>query len=80
MNEISIFIWTDDLTQLTDILRRESFYEINGAGRTNKGKAIPEIVKTYTTGRPSIPDYVKRTIVPDWRLICGQTKSEVYVN
>jgi len=55
MKEISIFILTDDLAQVTEILRKHNvggitFYEINGAGRT-KRDAIPEIVNFYMTGK-----------------------------
>src|ERR671918_1716927 len=73
MKEISIFIPTDDLTQVTEILRKHNvggitFYEINGAGRT-KRDAVPEMVRAYMTGRTNTPDYAKRTkvetIVPD---------------
>lgn len=73
MKEISIFIPTDDLAQVTEILMEHNvggmtFYEINGAGRT-KREALPEIVQSYITGRTTSPDYVKRikveTIVSD---------------
>ena len=73
MKEISVSIRTDDLIQVTDILRKDnaggiSFYEINGAGRT-KRDAVPEIVQSYMTGRTITPDYAKRvkveTIVSD---------------
>ena len=73
MKEISIFIRTEDLAQVTEILKKHnvggiSFYDINGAGRT-KRNAIPEMVRSYMTGRIVTPDYVKRTkvetIVPD---------------
>lgn len=73
MKEISIFIPTHDLVQVTEILRKHdvggiTFYEINGAGRT-KRDAIPEIVNAYVTGKTITPDYVKRikveTIVSD---------------
>ena len=88
MKEISVFIRTDDLTQVTEILRKHYaggiiFYEINGAGR-DKRDAIREIVEAYTTGRSIITDYEKRTkdetIVPDWRFIRRQTKLEVFAN
>jgi nitrogen regulatory protein PII len=88
MKEISVFIRTDDLTKVTEILRKHnaggiSFYEINGAGR-GKRDAIQEIVEAYTTGRSIITDYEKRTkdetIVPDWRFIRRQTKLEVFAN
>ena len=67
MKEISLFIIRDDLERVTDILRKHNvggitFYEINGAGRT-KRDAIPEMVRSYMTGRTITPDYVKRTKV-----------------
>ncbi len=67
MKEISIFIRTDDLEQVSEILRKHkvggiSFYEINGAG-SMKREAIPEIVHFYMTGKKITPDYVKRTKV-----------------
>ncbi len=73
MKEISIVIRTDDLEQVTEILRKHdvggiTFYEINGAGRM-KRDAIPEIVHFYMTGKKITPDYVRRTkvetVVPD---------------
>jgi nitrogen regulatory protein PII len=73
MKQIDIFIRTDDLKQVTDILQKSgvggvTFYEINGAGRM-KREAIPEIVHSYMTGRAITPEYVKRTkveaVVPD---------------
>jgi nitrogen regulatory protein P-II 1 len=67
MKEISILIRTDDLEQVTEILRKHdvggiSFYDIKGAGRM-KRDAIPEMVRSYMTGRTITPDYVKRTKV-----------------
>ena len=67
MKEISIFIRTEDLAQVTEILKKHnvggiSFYDINGAGRA-KRHAIPEMVRSYMTGRTITPDYVKRTKV-----------------
>src|ERR671922_2695124 len=67
MKEISIFVPTDDLERLTEILKKHNvggmtFYEINGAGRT-KRDAVPEIVRSYMTGRKITPDYAKRTKV-----------------
>jgi nitrogen regulatory protein PII len=87
MKEIFVFIRTDDLTQVTEILRKHNAggisYEINGAGR-DKLDAIREIVEAYTTGRSIITDYEKRTkdetIGPDWRFIRLQTKLEVFAN
>jgi nitrogen regulatory protein P-II 1 len=67
MKEISILIRTDDLEQVTEILRKHdvggiTFYGITGAGRM-KRDAIPEMVRSYMTGRTITPDYVKRTKV-----------------
>jgi nitrogen regulatory protein P-II 1 len=67
MKEISIFIPKDDLAQVTEILRKHNvggitFYEINGAGRT-KRDAVPEMVRSYMTGRTVTPDYARRTKV-----------------
>ena len=67
MKEISILIRTDDLEQVTEILRKHDvggirFYDIKGAGRM-KRDAIPEMVRSYMTGRTITPDYVKRTKV-----------------
>ena len=73
MKEISIFIPTEDLEQVVEILKKHkvggmTFYQINGAGRT-KRKALPEMVRSYMTGRMITPDYAKRikveTIVSD---------------
>ncbi|MDP9290415.1 MAG: P-II family nitrogen regulator [Thermoproteota archaeon] len=67
MKEISIFIPTHDLAQATEILQKHkvggiSFYEINGAGRT-KRDAVPEMVRSYMTGKTIVPDYARRTKV-----------------
>ena len=67
MKEISIFIPIDDLARVTEVLKKHNvggitFYEINGAGRT-KRDTIPEMVRSYMTGRTITPDYVKRTKV-----------------
>ena len=73
MKEISILIPTDDLERVAEILKKHNvggmtFYDINGAGRT-KREALPEMVRSYMTGRMITPDYVKRikveTIVSD---------------
>jgi nitrogen regulatory protein P-II 1 len=74
VKEISIFIPTEDLEQVAEILKKHkvggmTFYEINGAGRT-KREALPEMVRSYMTGRMVTPDYAKRikveTIVSDF--------------
>ena len=73
MKEISIFVPTEDLEQVAEILKKHkvggmTFYQINGAGRT-KREALPEMVRSYMTGRMITPDYAKRikveTIVTD---------------
>jgi nitrogen regulatory protein P-II 1 len=73
MKQLDIFIRTDDLKKVTDILQKNgvggiTFYEINGAGRM-KREAVPEMVRAYMTGRMITPAYVKRTkveaVVPD---------------
>ena len=73
MKEISIFIPTEDLEQVVEILKKHkvggmTFYQINGAGRT-KREALPEMVRSYMTGKMITPDYTKRirveTIVSD---------------
>jgi nitrogen regulatory protein P-II 1 len=73
VKEISILIPTDDLERVAEILKKHNvggitFYEINGAGRT-KRENLPEMVRSYMTGRMITPDYVKRikveTIVSD---------------
>ena len=67
MKEISIYVPTDDLARVIEILRKHNvggmtFYEINGAGRT-KREAVPEMVRSYMTGRTITPEHVKRTKV-----------------
>jgi len=73
VKEISIFVPTEDLEQVVEILKKHkvggmTFYQINGAGRT-KREALPELVRSYITGRMNTPDYAKRikveTIVSD---------------
>jgi len=73
VKEISIFVPTEDLEQVAEILKKHkvggmTFYQINGAGRT-KREALPEMVRSYMTGRMITPDYAKRikveTIVTD---------------
>jgi nitrogen regulatory protein P-II 1 len=67
MKELSIFIRKDDLDEVTGILKKHnvggiSFYDISGAGKT-KREAVPEMVRSYMTGRMITPDYEKRTKV-----------------
>jgi nitrogen regulatory protein P-II 1 len=67
VKEISILIPTEDLAQVTEILKKHNvggmtFYEINGVGRI-KRDAVAEMVRAYMTGRMITPDYAKRTKV-----------------
>jgi nitrogen regulatory protein P-II 1 len=73
MKEIEIFISPERLFEVTDILHKHNvggvtFFEINGSGRT-KREPIPEIVRSYMTGKNIIPEFAKRikveAIVPD---------------
>ena len=71
MKEISIFIRSEDLSKVTNVLLRHklgmTFFEIFGTGRTPR--ASPEIIDSYVTGRTNIPKFIKRTevktILPD---------------
>ncbi|HEY9386126.1 MAG TPA: P-II family nitrogen regulator [Nitrososphaeraceae archaeon] len=73
MKEITIFIRTEDLPKVTEILTKHNigglaFYEVNARGRT-KLKEVPEMVRSYQTGRKVTAAQEKRTkvetIVPD---------------
>jgi nitrogen regulatory protein P-II 1 len=73
MKEISIFIRSEDLPKVTEILTKHNvgglaFYEVNARGRT-KIKEVQEMVRAYATGRKFTPEHEKRikveTIVPD---------------
>ncbi len=71
MKEISIFISSEDLSKVTNILLRNkmgmTFFEISGTGRTPRN--APEIIDSYMTGRTTMPKFVKKievkSIVPD---------------
>ena len=73
MKEINIFIFSHDLSTVTEILRKHniagmSFSEIHATGHT-KRKEVPEMVRMYQTGRMVTPEHEKRTkvetLVPD---------------
>jgi nitrogen regulatory protein P-II 1 len=73
MKELNIFIFTHELSTVTEILRKHniagmSFSEIHATGHT-KRKEIPEMVRMYQTGRMITPETEKRTkvetLVPD---------------
>jgi nitrogen regulatory protein P-II 1 len=71
MKEISIFLRSEDISKVTDILLKNkaglTFYEVSGTGRTPQ--QTPEIIDSYVTGRTTVPKFVKKTevktIVPD---------------
>ena len=73
MKELNIFIFTRDLSVVTEILREHniagmSFSEIHATGHT-KRKEVPEMVRMYQTGKMVTPEHEKRTkvetLVPD---------------
>jgi nitrogen regulatory protein P-II 1 len=63
MKEIGIYVISDDLPKVTDILRKHNvggiaFYEIDGRGRT-KREEVPQMVRFYMTGRKVTPEFVE---------------------
>lgn len=73
MKELNIFIFTHELSAVTEILRKHniagmSFSEIHATGHT-KRQEVPEMVRMYQTGRMTTPETEKRTkvevLVPD---------------
>lgn len=67
MKEISIYILSEDLAKVIEILKKRNvggvaFYEVNGAGRVAR-EAVPEMVRSYMTGRTVMPEHAKRTKV-----------------
>ena len=73
MKELSIYIPHEKLFEVTEILHKHNvmgltFSEVMGSGRT-KADPIPEVVRSYMSGKMIIPEFVKRskveTIVPD---------------
>jgi nitrogen regulatory protein P-II 1 len=73
MKELDIFIRKEDLDEVITLLEIRgvgglTFYEVNGTGRIKK-EAIPEMVRSYQTGRMITPRHVKRikveVVAPD---------------
>lgn len=67
MKEISIYILTEDLAKVLEILKKHNvggiaFYEVNGAGRVAR-EAVTEMVRSYMTGRTVTHEHEKRTKV-----------------
>ena len=65
MKEIIAYVIGDDLPKVTNILRKHNtggmvFYEVTGRWR-GKYDEVPELVRSYMTGRKVIPEYAKRT-------------------
>ena len=76
MKELNVFIFSHDLSTVTEILRRHNiagmaFSEIHATGHT-KRKDVPEMVRMYQTGRMVTPEHEKRTkvefLVPDTKV------------
>jgi nitrogen regulatory protein P-II 1 len=65
MKEINIFIRTDDLSKVTDILQKHNagitFFNIQGTGRTPR--STTEIIHSYQTGRTIVPKFIGRIMV-----------------
>jgi len=64
MKEISIFVRDGNLPKVTEILLKHNvggfaFYEVNARGRT-KIKEVPEMVRSYMTGRKITPEHEMR--------------------
>lgn len=67
MKEISIYILTEDLAKVLEILKKHNvggiaFYEVIGAGRVAR-EAVPEMVRSYMTGKTVTREHEKRTKV-----------------
>jgi nitrogen regulatory protein PII len=67
MKEISIYILTEDLAKVLEILKKHNvggiaFYEVIGAGRVAR-EAVPEMVRSYMTGKTVTHEHEKRTKV-----------------
>jgi nitrogen regulatory protein PII len=67
MKELTIYVPQEKLFEVTEILHKHdvmglTFSEVMGSGRT-KHDAIPEIVRSYMSGKMIIPEFVKRSKV-----------------
>lgn len=67
MKEISIYILSEDLAKVLEILKKHNvggiaFYEVIGAGRVAR-EAVPEMVRSYMTGKTVTHEHEKRTKV-----------------
>jgi nitrogen regulatory protein P-II 1 len=67
MKEISIYILSEDLAKVLEILKKHNvggiaFYEVIGAGRVAR-EAVPEMVRSYMTGKTVTHEHERRTKV-----------------
>jgi nitrogen regulatory protein P-II 1 len=67
MKEISMYILTEDLAKVLEILKKHNvggiaFYEVIGAGRVAR-EAVPEMVRSYMTGKTVTHEHERRTKV-----------------
>ena len=65
VKELVIYIVSEDLPKVSEILHKHNaggmvFYDVNGRGRIERDQ-IPEMVRSYMTGRKVTPEFVKRT-------------------
>ena len=65
VKELVIYTVSEDLPKVSEILHKYNaggmvFYEVNGRGRIERDQ-IPEMVRSYMTGRKVTPEFVKRT-------------------
>jgi nitrogen regulatory protein PII len=65
VKELVIYTISEDLPKVSEILHKHNaggmvFYEVNGRGRIERDQ-IPEMVRSYMTGRKVTPEFVKRT-------------------
>ena len=65
VKELVIYTVSEDLPKVSEILHKHNaggmvFYEVNGRGRIERDQ-IPEMVRSYMTGRKVTPEFVKRT-------------------
>ena len=81
MKELNIYIFTHthSLSTVTEILRRHNiagmaFSEIHATGHT-KRKEVPEMVRSYQTGKMITPEHEKRTKV---ETLCTRFRSGQY--
>jgi nitrogen regulatory protein P-II 1 len=65
VKELVIYVISEDLPKVSEILHKHNaggmvFYEVNGRGRIERDQ-MPEMVRSYMTGRKVTPEFAKRT-------------------